>query len=124
MLERPGSPAAQTSKPRKLKGFRAKPTQRRRRGAEAGEKGEKRGMASKFLNPRPLHLHPIFLFLFEFLPMEEAVPLQSAEQLWYPILLHRLPTIISANNKSSTCSKTALNSPAKMSASFGLLQKC
>ncbi|GKV31136.1 hypothetical protein SLEP1_g39870 [Rubroshorea leprosula] len=49
MLERPGNPAAQASKPRKLKGFRAKTTQRRRREAEAGEKGEKRGKEREFL---------------------------------------------------------------------------
>ncbi|GKU91421.1 hypothetical protein SLEP1_g5301 [Rubroshorea leprosula] len=43
MLEQPGSPTAQASKPRKLKSFRAKPTQHQRREAETGEKGEKRG---------------------------------------------------------------------------------
>ncbi|GKV46249.1 hypothetical protein SLEP1_g53248 [Rubroshorea leprosula] len=42
-------------------------------------------------------------------------PLQSAEQLRHPILLHRHPTIVSANNKSSTYSRTALDLPAKIS---------
>ncbi|GKV17641.1 hypothetical protein SLEP1_g28115 [Rubroshorea leprosula] len=43
MLERSRSPVAQAAKPWKLKGFRSKQTQCKRREAKAKEKGQKRG---------------------------------------------------------------------------------